>query len=32
VISVFTNGNTGDFAVLENTIGQIAAKLVSAWK
>ncbi|MFN9310423.1 serine hydrolase [Gemmatimonas sp.] len=32
VISVFTNGNTGDFAVLENTIGQIAAKLVNAWK
>jgi beta-lactamase class A len=32
VISVFTNGNTGDFAVLENTIGQIAAKLVTAWK
>lgn len=32
VISVFTNSNTGDFAVLENTIGQIAAKLVNAWK
>jgi beta-lactamase class A len=32
VISVFTNGNTGDFAVLENTIGNIAAKLVNAWK
>lgn len=32
VISVFTNGNTGDFAVLENTIGRIAARLVNAWR
>ena len=32
VISVFTNGNTGDFAVLENTIGRIAARLVNAWQ
>lgn len=32
VISVFTNGNTGDFAVLEHTIGEIADKLVKAWR
>lgn len=32
VISVFTNGNTGDFALLEATIGRIAARLVEAWK
>ena len=32
VISVFTNGNSGEFPVLENTIGQIAAKLVNAWR
>lgn len=32
VISVFTNGNTGDFAVLEHAIGEIADKLVKAWK
>jgi beta-lactamase class A len=32
VISVFTNGNRGDFAVLEATIGKIAARLVESWK
>jgi beta-lactamase class A len=32
VISVFTNGNTGNFAVLESTIGKIATRLVESWK
>lgn len=32
VISVFTNSNRGDFAVLEATIGRIAARLVEVWK
>lgn len=30
-ISVFTNANRGDFAVLENTIGRIAELLVNRW-